>query len=224
VKHLFISPHLDDAVFSCADLIARCDDTSVLTVFAGRPPTSSRLTKWDRLSGFVEGDDVIGIRRQEDRRALSVLGAKAIWLSFCDSQYELKHTLSEISQALDRFIGSRAPDNIIFPLGLFHSDHVLTSEACLRSVVGLSGCQWIVYEDALYRSIENLSAQRIEYFLKIGLRLGRIDYVASASGASLLKIEAMKCYRSQLIALNTPGHLGYQDALEAERYYQLIAQ
>src|SRR5665213_1523592 len=79
-----VSPHLDDAVLSCAGLIAGAPATTVLTVFAGFPPARDAATPaeflpgstfWDQAGGFVAGDDVVGLRRAEDSAALENIGA-----------------------------------------------------------------------------------------------------------------------------------------------------
>ena len=65
---LFISPHLDDAVFSCAGAIlkaaARGDRPVIATVFS-------------------HGSDHAK-RREEDQHAAALLGAEAVWLGYLD--------------------------------------------------------------------------------------------------------------------------------------------
>ncbi|HEX2055146.1 MAG TPA: PIG-L family deacetylase, partial [Nitrospiraceae bacterium] len=84
---LVISPHCDDAVFSCGSLLAAHPGSIVATVFAQGPPPGRPLTEWDRTSGFQVGDDVMMQRRDEDRRALSLVSAQPLWLEFQDRQY-----------------------------------------------------------------------------------------------------------------------------------------
>jgi len=50
-----ISPHLDDAVFACGELLAARPGSVVITVLAGRPPRDLPLTPWDAASGFHAG-------------------------------------------------------------------------------------------------------------------------------------------------------------------------
>jgi LmbE family N-acetylglucosaminyl deacetylase len=188
-----------------------------VTVFAGRPKISTALTEWDRSSGFIEGDDVVGARRLEDQAALRIVGASAIWLPYCDSQYRQNHPIWKISRTLRFVIQAIGPTIVLFPLGLFHSDHVLTSEACLRVIGEINGCTWITYEEALYRCISDLTFCRHQYFKALGLSL-RIPDLAYYRN-QVLKSAAMHCYRSQLRALNTMGRPGYFDALNQERYW-----
>src|SRR5436853_287558 len=48
-----ISPHLDDAVLSCGQLLAARPGSVVITVFAGMPRDGSQQTDWDRRCGFA---------------------------------------------------------------------------------------------------------------------------------------------------------------------------
>ncbi len=90
--HLYISPHLDDALFSCGGCIlqqtAQGDRVTVLTVFSGDPPGRP-------LSPFAEGlhqrwgidRGNVAVRRAEDRIACARLDATALHLEFPESIY-----------------------------------------------------------------------------------------------------------------------------------------
>ena len=49
---LAISPHCDDAVFGCGDVLAVHAGAAVVTVFAGSPAPAAALTRWDAAAGF----------------------------------------------------------------------------------------------------------------------------------------------------------------------------
>ncbi|HEX2530642.1 MAG TPA: hypothetical protein VHK70_04145 [Burkholderiaceae bacterium] len=51
-KLMVLSPHLDNAVFACGELIAATPDTVVVTLFAGAPAAGYALTEWDAAAGF----------------------------------------------------------------------------------------------------------------------------------------------------------------------------
>ena len=69
-------------------LIASYDDTTVVTVLGGRPPAYPDVpSEWDALGGFVAGDDVVAVRREEDVAAMAVLESGYDWLEFSDHQY-----------------------------------------------------------------------------------------------------------------------------------------
>jgi LmbE family N-acetylglucosaminyl deacetylase len=87
--HIYLSPHLDDAVFSCGGLMARQvadgDFVTVVTICAGNPPA-------DTLSPFAQSlqdrwDETITERRIEDRMACGRLGASVHHLDIPDAIY-----------------------------------------------------------------------------------------------------------------------------------------
>lgn len=90
--HIFLSAHLDDAVYSCGALIhaqARSgEQVIVITAFAGDPPAGA-------LSGFAQelhqrwgaGQGAVEERRQEDSAACTVLGARPVHLHLPEAVY-----------------------------------------------------------------------------------------------------------------------------------------
>jgi LmbE family N-acetylglucosaminyl deacetylase len=123
----------------------------------------------------------------------------------------------DLSRALRDVIGVFRPHVLIVPCGLFHSDHRLASDACLalRGLVAVHS--WFFYEDALYRRIPGLLEERLALLRARGVRARRATFPLDQGAAR--KRAALGCYRSQLRALATPGRLGYEDALSAERYW-----
>lgn len=90
--HLYLAPHLDDAVFSCGGLIARqsaCgDNVVVMTICAGDPPAGQfSLLAQAMHSRWGFGPGTVGARRAEDRMACGRLGASVIHLPVPDSIY-----------------------------------------------------------------------------------------------------------------------------------------
>ena len=58
-----VSPHFDDAALGAGHLLASYEDTTVITVLAGRPPAYPDVpSEWDALGGFKAGDDVVAAR------------------------------------------------------------------------------------------------------------------------------------------------------------------
>jgi LmbE family N-acetylglucosaminyl deacetylase len=215
---LAVSPHLDDAVLSCGDWLAAHPCSLVVTVFAGRPPRGAPLAPWDADAGFSAADDVIGLRRGEDRRALSGLGARPSWLRFRDAQYGGSPSAEAVTRALGAAIRRVNPPAVCFPLGLFHSDHLLVAEACLRLACRDERRAWLAYADALYRSLDGLLARRLAELRRRGFRLSA---AAPRRDAGEAKRRAIAEYASQLRALRTPGRLGIADALAPERIWRL---
>jgi LmbE family N-acetylglucosaminyl deacetylase len=163
LAHLYLSPHLDDAVFSCGGLMAmqdaRGEPISVLTLFAGDPPDY-------RISNFAaelharwgKAGPPIAMRRAEDRLACGRLGASVVHLDFPDAIYRVdenneplypnveslfggvasqeQHLLGELAQALVEIDFGQAL--IYCPIGLGgHVDHSLTRTAAEKLGVNL---------------------------------------------------------------------------------------
>jgi LmbE family N-acetylglucosaminyl deacetylase len=218
-KVLVVSPHLDDAVFGCGELLAAHPGGIVVTVFAGAPMHYGELTEWDAAAGFSLGQDIMAARREEDRRALAMVGALPLWLDYCDSQYQHPPPAQMLAAALESTLARHEPDTVVIPLGLFHSDHKLVHEAAL---ITLKRCQrrtWFAYEDSLYRRIPGLLQERLSALLTAGIIATPV--ALALRGCKGRKRYAVRCYSSQLRALATPGRLGHLDAFSPEAYWRL---
>ena len=217
---LVISPHLDDAVFACGDALRACPGAMVITVFAGGPQDWTRQTLWDSAAGFEPGQDVLRCRREEDRQALSLLGARPRWLPFWPSQYGCSPSGRQIMTALADTIGLVDPGAILMPFGLWHRDHRLTHQAAIELLALHRHRRWFAYEDAIYRRWPDAGLQARHAELRArGIR--PVAPVVSQT-ASEPKRRSVACYRSQLRALATPGRPGAGDALEPERHWALV--
>jgi LmbE family N-acetylglucosaminyl deacetylase len=221
-KIVVVSPHLDDAVFGCGELLAACPGSIVITVFAGTPARYSELTEWDAAAGFGAGEDVMAARRDEDRRALASVGALPIWLDYCDSQYQRPPTAQTLAAALERTLARHAPETVIVPFGLFHSDHRRVHEAALIPLSRGQGRRWLAYEDTLYRRIPGLLQERLAVLLSAGIIATPV--ALELRGHKTRKGRAVRCYASQLRALATPGRPGHLDAFSPEAYWRLAVR
>ncbi|MCG2578726.1 PIG-L family deacetylase [Dechloromonas sp. XY25] len=217
---LFISPHLDDAVFACGRLLASAPEAIVATVFAASPAPGSALTEWDRASGFASGDEAVACRREEDRQALAALDAWPLWLDLPDSQYAPLPPLAAVVDCLRRLLFQCEPQTVFFPLGLFHSDHRLTREAVLTLLPACSGCHWFAYEDALYRCLPGQREAGMTAVVQTGLAPYPARFAETADAAGR-KRRAVACYESQLRALATPGRPGHADLTAGEIYWRI---
>lgn len=198
---LVVSPHLDDAVLACGEFLAGHPDALVVTVFAGFPAARLSLTDWDRGSGFSSGVEAIASRRDEDCRALARLHAKPLWLDFLDSQYGETPQSGDIASELCAIGVAENVDTVLMPLGLYHSDHELTHEACLLARSTVLGTRWIAYEDALYRRKPGCLQRRLSALQGSGV----LATPASVPRRIGTKVEAIRCYASQLRALADGG-------------------
>jgi LmbE family N-acetylglucosaminyl deacetylase len=212
----FVSPHLDDAVFGCGQLLAACPGATVVTLFAGVPPVADP-TDWDRRAGFSDGLQAMRSRREEDGIALGRLKALPVWLDFLDSQYApaQRPPPDEVALSLQQVLQQAAPDALFFPLGLFHADHLLAHEAAVHSALAVPGVPRYAYEDCLYRGIDGLLQQRLMALAQEGVCLTPARF--ARTGPAELKAEAVRAYASQLRAF---GESGLDDVAAPERCWR----
>ncbi len=216
-----ISPHLDDAVFGCGQLLSMHPGSVVITALAGPPARYETVTGWDAAAGFSPGDDVIAARRAEDRAALAILHARPIWLDFLDDQYGNSPSVNILACGLEQAITATGLTMIYVPLGLFHNDHKLTHAAMLRVRDRHPTFAWFGYEEPTYRLVSNLRSERLQALLAAAI-------IATPAGPSSdagrdAKQAAVAEYRSQLRALTAPGMPGTDDIFTRERYWRLSA-
>jgi LmbE family N-acetylglucosaminyl deacetylase len=91
--HIYLSPHLDDAILSCGGRIWQQAETGervlVVTIFSDAPAPGTPLSpfaqelhiRWGHLT------DAVLKRREEDQAALTLLGAEAIHWPYADCIY-----------------------------------------------------------------------------------------------------------------------------------------
>src|SRR5271168_5553044 len=128
---VILSPHFDDAVLSCWDLLASEGEVLVVNVFAGEPPAGA-LGWWDRLAGASDSGAAVRARVEEDRRALALAGRAAVNLPFLDSQYrEPDQAPGELVEALRGVLVAGARIYAPASLGDRHRDHTAVRAAAL---------------------------------------------------------------------------------------------
>jgi LmbE family N-acetylglucosaminyl deacetylase len=212
VHHVYLSPHLDDAVLSCGGLIAaqtgRGDIVTVLTLFAGDPPPGPLSPFAQELHARWGSSAPVAARREEDREACRVLGARVVQLDNPEAIYrsggEGEHLYaseeaifgdvhpldaSMCSQLAASLLGAcMAADHVSCPLGYGgHVDHRL-----VRQVVPLHGCDANYYQDFPY------AARGLTLPPDLALPSGRWATLALEERWIERWIEAVSCYRSQL--------------------------
>lgn len=215
-----VSPHLDDAVFSCGAAIAAQPGALVVTLFAGAPRDAQRRTDWDARCGFADAAQALRERREEDRRALALLGATPRWLPFCDSQYDEPASDAALTAALREALAGLdpRPTQLLYPLGLFHSDHLLAHRASRAAVSALPGVLALAYEDALYRGIAGLLQRRLAALAQQGLQATPARGPGASDAQRERKAAAVRAYASQLRAFGRGGH---EDLTQPERAWRL---
>ena len=130
---LVLSPHFDDAVMSCGELIGSCPGTVVATVCSASPGVDVPASpEWDALAGFDTAEDAVLGRREEDRRALATLGAVQAGLGWVDELYRRsfgwEKVLAGVVSSIGALLDELRPRCCFFPIGLGGgaSDHELT--------------------------------------------------------------------------------------------------
>ncbi|MEW6159656.1 MAG: PIG-L family deacetylase [Verrucomicrobiota bacterium] len=169
---LFLSPHLDDAVFSCGARILREREAGhrvvVATIFS-RGGSDRRS-----VSIYLE-------RRAEDEKALRKFGAEPLWLDLADAPFRNVYyrsfreivlgwspkdrlVISKLGSTLDETVRKIKPERMYWPLAVgTHIDHRLTFRAALA--FANSAAETIFYEDrpyALVRGAVRLRLKQIE--------------------------------------------------------------
>src|SRR5690554_6399989 len=77
-----VSPHYDDAVFSCGNLLSTLPASTVVTVYSGLPDNPELATDWDRRCGFANAGEAMATRANENGMALASLRAEGVDLKF----------------------------------------------------------------------------------------------------------------------------------------------
>jgi LmbE family N-acetylglucosaminyl deacetylase len=121
-----LSPHLDDAVLSLGAAVAHGSrhgaEITVVTVLAGEPGSAVPAGEWDAAAGFATAGEATRARRAEDARACELVGARPVWLDFCDHQYPRGGSDDDVWAALVPELA--AADSILAPgFPLLHEDH-----------------------------------------------------------------------------------------------------
>ncbi len=95
-RHIFLSPHFDDVVYSCGGTLGVQVSVGlrplVITIFGGAPEQGTTLSPFatdnHRKMGLSQDvNAVIKTRRQEDAAALELLGVDYLWLDYPEAMY-----------------------------------------------------------------------------------------------------------------------------------------
>ena len=147
-----VSPHLDDAVFSCGGLLAALSDSGwrvvVATVFTGSVSAPTGFALACQLDKGLPPDvDYMALRRDEDRAAARVVGAEARWLRFLEAPHRGYHSAAAlfgglhvaddvegpVARSLGAILDELSPDLVLGPQAIGgHVDHLVTVRALER--------------------------------------------------------------------------------------------
>ncbi len=220
-RHIYLSPHFDDAVLSCGGSIAMQTQINlqplIITIFAAPPADGAALNPFARQiqasAGLGEsGADAVARRREEDRAACDYLGADYLWLNYADAMYRgydsseslfgdigrndlsLEESLADVALK----IHALAPNAVIYaPLGVgHHVDHQLVASAAARLVNQKANIKF--YEDIPYATKPNtLQARQTELKINMEPEMNEVSFQMDN------KLNAVALYASQISPLFT---------------------
>ncbi len=202
VELLVLSPHLDDAVFSCGRLLACSRGSVVATLFAASP-SPAQPTNWDRTCGFSNSDVAVAARRREDEAGLQLLGSSPQHCEILDGQYVQSAGRDDrLAAEIQHLVALFKPVVLATPLGLFHGDHVAVRDGTLASLAQNFDGRWLVYEDLPYARWDNAADECTmarDAFVRAGRLLETFDFELDRGFGR--KLAAIRCYASQLPAV-----------------------
>ncbi len=231
-RWIFLSPHLDDAVFSCGGLISFLSEkgmaVEVWTIFSDQTGDPSKFTEYARSmhARWQIGNHPYAARRKEDTAACKTLGAHPIHFGFHDCIYrflpkngepvvtsdaELFGSVkSDEKWVIDRVSGDMQSRNTessfwICPLGLGnHIDHQITRMAAEKSHPLM-----LYYSDIPYAI--NLPAQSFRGMIQLSFDLPEKNI--QQWGKAILQ------YSSQLLSFwKNPEEMAAEYSSYLERY------
>lgn len=210
---LFLSPHYDDAVYSCGgtiyELAQKGEKVQILTIMAGVPTLplpetpilKSLRERWDL------GDDEVLKRRKEDETAAKIVGAKTRYLNIPDCIYRLHEgqALYPTEEALWGAVHPNDPAHgvletldfgdaslIYAPLGVGrHVDHQLVRDWALK--LQAEGREIRFYQDYPYMQKREAIDEALSHFGKM-----QVYAMPLSEAAMQAKIAAMAAYVSQI--------------------------
>lgn len=158
--YIFLSPHLDDAILSCGNLIARLSSKGkkiiVITVFTGTSKVASpQATDFVKICGYTNAKKLFQIRKLEDINACKILGTHYVHLKYIDAawrcfdnkpiytstekQYSGKVSYrdslltNKIKREIDRLIVRYNNPVLFAPLGVGnHVDHLIVNKVAKK--------------------------------------------------------------------------------------------
>lgn len=215
MKHLFLSPHFDDAIYSCGgtiyDFTQQGDEVTILTLMAGEPtfPLPDTPVLKDNHTRWEVGDNPIIARKQEDVTSAKIVGATTLYADLADCIYRvvdgkalyateqsLWKNIHPQDPAINRLHHLELPDfDILYaPLGVGeHVDHLIIRDWAwqLAQRQELSVKFYVEYPYLRHKSAVKQAYEVFPTVLE--------SFKQQLSQAAMHhKIQAMAAYRSQI--------------------------
>lgn len=223
-RHIFVSPHLDDAVLSCGGMIYKLVQSGasvqVITVMAGDLPAGGPRTPYiqEHIDRWQLGPNPAAGRRTEDQRALDRLGAEAVHLPFADLLWRTAADGTLLYPDQDAMFGTIHPEDplnagkavlasviapgatIYAPLGAGgHVDHQIVRDAALswlgKTAFPPAPLALFFYEEYPYSAQDTAAVERAQAALNRPVK----PVLHRLSPVAIqAKIEAIACHASQV--------------------------
>lgn len=225
-RHLFISPHFDDAIGSCGGFISRLADAGeqveVITIFGGEELEPYSQFADELHSSWGLTSNIVKHRMFENEKSCEVLGCKAKNCEFYEALYRKGLTFENLYPDQEKLFGEIHPDDsklmnsiydrltqhilpgdhLYFPCGIgHHVDHVIS--AVLGERFSKNGEQIYFYKEFYYQD----DVPERDVFQGM-----LVQYIDLESHEVESKILSFSCYASQISTL-------YLSAKEMEEYF-----
>lgn len=213
-----VSSYFNDAVVSCAGLLAARAGSAVLTVFSGMPLGAAQLSERDRRSGFKDAREALLARHAQSNHALSLLGVQGAQMDLLDEQYLESGEGGRLTGALAAALSALRPRIILIPLGLFRPGHIRVCDAGLTIRALFPHVVWIAYEEAADGTPPGAVQERLAFLLgrRITATPTGLAPEGDAGGARQRAIAARASLADPCGSGNTPG-----PGRHPERYWRL---
>lgn len=228
-KAVILSPHFDDAVLNCWQLLSE-SSALVLNIFSGVPPKGTHRF-WDLVCGTADSHKMMQKRRRENEAAISLSGSHAqLYLDYLEAQYRQRQPAVNVNN-LAADILELAPAGAVFlaPLAAGrlrrHADHVLLRRAAMQLLV--QGHKVSFYPDAPYMNLPRLPRKqalkrlerRASQVLSSDVTL-QINELTPEQRAA--KLRAMQTYQTQYKMTNLFSFGGLRRL--ARREYEVVIE
>ncbi|HEV3035180.1 MAG TPA: PIG-L family deacetylase [Solirubrobacteraceae bacterium] len=211
---LLLSPHWDDAVLSCWNLLERKGELNVVNLFAGIP-SPGRAGTWEAVCGARDSSERARTRIAEDARALARAGREPLGLALLDAKYRGRRADVDLN-ALDRALSEAVPSasRVYVPAGIgAHPDHVSARD--YGRLLLRSGMPVTLYAELPYCIFHGwpswvdgsppVPTRNVDAYWQSFLAgvpempaLRSADVQRLHGSASVAKLEAIQCYETSL--------------------------